>query len=150
MQIISSVDAEAQAMEEELASARAQMEADSRELDEFEENVDKARSEGLFFKSLYGKPLKAWKDRTPAEKQAIQEEAKVVSNVAKKSGSSRTRRFLYGVLIFLLSLSLLEAVSNGDHPWPKLALYSLILVALVVQLTYESFVASNEEDSQDR
>jgi len=144
VQIISSVDAEVQAMEEELASARAQMEADSQEFDEFEENVDKARSEGLFFKSLYSKPLKAWKDRTPEEKKTIQEEAEVVYNVAKKSGSSKTRRFLYGVLIFLLSLSLLEAVSNGDFPWPKLALYSLILVALVVQLTYESFVALDD------
>lgn len=137
-------------MEEELASARAQMEADSLEFDEFEENVDKARSEGLFFKSLYSKPLKAWKERTPEERKTIKEEAKGVYYVAKKSGSSKTRRFLYGVLIFLLSLSLLEAVSNGDHQWPKLALYSLILVALVVQLTYESFVASDGDDSKER
>ncbi|XP_024375948.1 uncharacterized protein [Physcomitrium patens] len=148
--IISSVDAEAQAMEEELASARAQMEADSREFDEFEENVDKARSEGLFFKSLYSKPLKPWSDRTADEKKSIKEEAKIVFNVARKSGSSKTRRFLYGVLIFLLSLSLVEAVSNGEHPWPKLALYSFILVALVVQLTYESFMASDGGDSSQK
>jgi len=133
-------------MEDELASARAEMEADSLEFDEFEENVDKARSEGLFFKSLYSKPLKAWKDRTSEEKQSIREEAKGVLNVAKKSGSSKTRRLLYGILIFLLSLSLLEAVSNGEYPWPKLALYSLLLVALVVQLTYESFAALDDGD----
>ncbi|KAG0576740.1 hypothetical protein KC19_5G104300 [Ceratodon purpureus] len=148
--IISSVDAEAQEMEEELAKARAEMEADSRDFDEFEENVDKARSEGLFFKSLYSKPLKAWKDRTNEEKKAIKEEASVVFNTAKKSGSSKTRRFLYGVLIFLLSLSLVEAVSNGNYEWPKLALYSFILVALVVQLTYESFIASDGDDSKER
>lgn len=137
-------------MEEELASARAQMEADSREFDEFEENVDKARSEGLFFKSLYSKPLKPWSDRTADEKKSIKEEAKIVFNVARKSGSSKTRRFLYGVLIFLLSLSLVEAVSHGEHPWPKLALYSFILVALVVQLTYESFMASDGGDSSQK
>jgi hypothetical protein len=150
-QIISSVDAEAQAMEDELAAARAEMEADSRDFDEFEENVDKARSEGLFFKSLYSKPLKAWNDRTKEEKQAIKEQADAVYNSAKKSGSSKPRRFLYGVLIFLLSLSLVEAVSNGSYEWPKLALYSFILVALVVQLTYESFVASDgDDDSKER
>lgn len=149
--IISSVDAEAQAMEDELAAARAEMEADSRDFDEFEENVDKARSEGLFFKSLYSKPLKAWNDRTKEEKQAIKEQADAVYNSAKKSGSSKPRRFLYGVLILLLSLSLVEAVSNGSYEWPKLALYSLILVALVVQLTYESFVASDgDDDSKER
>lgn len=138
-------------MEEELAAARAQMEADSRELEEFEDNVDKARSEGLFFKSLYGKPLKAWKERTSDEKQAITQEAQEVTNVTKRSASSKTRRFLYGVLIFMLSLSLLEAVSGGgDYPWPKLALYSLILVALVVQFTYESFVALQDDDSNER
>ena len=150
MQIISEVDAEAQEMEEELAAARAEMEADSRDFDEFEENVDKARSDGLFFKSLYSKPLKAWKGLTKEEKKFIKEEANVVYNTVKKSGSSKTRRFLYGVLIFLLSLSLVEALSNGNYEWPKLALYSFLLVALVVQLTYESFLASDGDDSKER
>ena len=143
MQILTSVEEEAQKLEDELACARAEMEADERDLEEFEENVDKARSEGLFFKGLYSKPMKAWKDSTPEEKEAIKEQADAVANVAKASAVSQSRRFLYGVLIFLLSLTLVEGVSGANIQWPKLALYFLVLVALVAQLTYEKFIASN-------
>lgn len=140
------MEEDAQALEDELASARAEIEASDRNLTDFEENVDKARSEGLFFKGLYSKPLKAWKDQTLEEQNLIKEKAEMVSNVAKKSAVSQSRRFLYGVLIFLLSLTLVESISSRDVQWPKLALYFLVLVALVVQLSYEKFVASDGDD----
>lgn len=122
------------------------MEVDSWEFDEFEENVDKVCSEGLFFKSLYSKFLKLWSDCIVDEKKSIKEEVKIVFNVVRKFGLFKIWRFLYGVFIFLLSLLLVEVVLNGEYLWLKLVLYFFILVVFVVQLIYESFMVFDGGD----
>lgn len=142
------VDADAQAFEDELASARAEIEANEREFDEFEKNVETARNEGLFFKSLY-RPMKSWKSRTPEERKALEEEAAAVTEVTKMSAGSKSRRYLYGVLIFLLTLTLMETVSAGDFNWKKLAIYGGVLAFLLLQFSFEKSFASGSSGQGD-
>lgn len=136
------IDAEAADFEEELAAARAEMEANEREFNEFEKSVEKARSEGLFFKTLFAKPAKPWKAKSPEEQREIKEKAKVTTDAldqgTKKAASSQFRRAAYGVMIFLLTLTVFEAGTSENVQWNRLIVYILVLIALVVQLTYET------------
>ncbi|BFI30827.1 hypothetical protein MPTK2_3g15860 [Marchantia polymorpha subsp. ruderalis] len=145
--VLEEMDIKASAFEEELAAARAQIEADEADLEAFEKNVEQARSEGLFFKELY----KTVKTKSPEEQQQIKEKAEVVTDTIRKSAGSKSRRILYGVLIFLLTLSIIEAGSSANVQLPKLAVYIFILLALIVQLTYENMLSGKNKqgDKED-
>eukprot|EP00246_Nothoceros_aenigmaticus_P009899 TRINITY_DN2592_c0_g1_i3.p1 TRINITY_DN2592_c0_g1~~TRINITY_DN2592_c0_g1_i3.p1 ORF type:complete len:302 (-),score=65.67 TRINITY_DN2592_c0_g1_i3:488-1393(-) len=147
--VLKRFDADAQAFEDELASARAEIEANEKDFDEFEKNVEIARSEGLFFKSLY-RPMKSWKSRSLEERNALEEQAAAISEVAKTSAGSKSRRYLYGVLIFLLTLTLVETVSAGDFSWRKFAIYGGVLAFLLLQFSYEKSLASGSSGQGDR
>ncbi|KAL3692325.1 hypothetical protein R1sor_005976 [Riccia sorocarpa] len=145
--VLEEIESKASAFEEELAAARAEIEADEAEFEAFEKDVERARSEGLFFKELY----KTVKTKTPEEQEQIKQKAKEVEDTVKKSAGSKSRRVFYGILIFVLTLSIIEAATSGDVQLPKLAIYVLLLLALIVQLTYENMVAgtgqsTNKED----
>jgi hypothetical protein len=146
------VEAKAQAIEEELASARAEIEANDRDLDEFEKNVSKARSEGLFFKDLYSKPLTRVKESmTPEQQELVKEQTELMSKALKNSAVLRFRQILSGVVAVLLILTLGEAVLSQDVPWPNIAFYSLVLVAILFQLGYEKlYTTDSTNDSKKR
>ncbi|CAM6128248.1 unnamed protein product [Calypogeia fissa] len=151
--VLEQIDAEAADFEEELAAARAEMEANEREFNVFEKSVEKARSEGLFFKTLFTKPTKPWKAKSPEEQKEIKEKAKVVTDAldqgTKKAASSKFRRTAYAVMIFLLTLTVLEASNSENVQWNRLVVYILVLVALVVQLTYETLVSRDNKEEEN-
>ncbi|KAH7416555.1 hypothetical protein KP509_14G096400 [Ceratopteris richardii] len=54
--VLRRLDADASAIEKELMIARAEMEAHSRDFEEFQVRIAYSRNEGLFFKNLYKSP----------------------------------------------------------------------------------------------
>lgn len=146
---LKTVQEDAQAFEEELASARAEIEASDEELDEFEKKVATARNEGLFFKGLY-KPLKPWKDRAPEEQIVIKEQAKKIAEITTASMGSKSRQNVYVLMILLLSLILLEGLGSGEISWPRVAIYGALILFLILQVAYESSVSSNTEETEKR
>ncbi|KAL2635490.1 hypothetical protein R1flu_006969 [Riccia fluitans] len=85
--VLEEIENKASAFEEELAAARAQIEADEADFEAFEKNVEKARNEGLFFKELY----KTVKAKTPEEQEQIKQKAKEVQETVTKSAGSKSR-----------------------------------------------------------
>eukprot|EP00850_Spirogloea_muscicola_P015378 SM000117S25498 [mRNA] locus=s117:161705:163125:- [translate_table: standard] len=121
--------------EAELAAARQELEAREGDLDAFERGVEQARSEGLFFKGLY-RPFTAWKDRGVAEKIAIEGEAKKVAEAARTSVGAKWRKQLYGLLAFLVLLTIAEGLTVEDVQWAKLALLTIVFLLLTLQYFY--------------
>lgn len=149
--VLENVEAKAQAIEEELASARAEIEANDQDLDEFEKNVSKARSEGLFFKDLYSKPLTTVKESmTPEQQELMKEQTELMSKALRNSAVLQFRQILSGVVAVLLILTLGEAVLSQDVPWPNIAFYSLVLVAILFQLGYEKLNTTDSTNNSKK
>lgn len=146
---IKAIDEGIQAVEEQLASERAEEEARQAELDAFEKRVQDARSEGLFFKGLY-KPLKPWKDRAPDEQKAIKREAKQVHQATKTLLQSKSRQNLYILLIFLLGLFLVEGITSAEFSLPGILVYAGVMLLLSMQLMFEKFFSSGKDDTKER
>ena len=138
------MEADTLKLEEELASAREQMEKEDRDFEEFEKQVQQSRSRGLFFKSLYSKPVST-SSLGSKERETIKELQETVSTSRKKAAGSKTRRVLYRVLLFLVSLVLVDLALVEEKDWPKLALYSILCLALIAQLVYEKTLTSEKK-----
>eukprot|EP01018_Ginkgo_biloba_P034286 Gb_09294 [translate_table: standard] len=149
LQVMESVEADAQACEEKLASARAEMERKEQTIDNIEKEMQKGRGDGLFFNTLFT-PRKKWKEVSPEKQNITQLEADMLKEVTKQKIKSSFRRNLYLFLILILSLILIDAVASGNVEWPKLAIYSTLIVILIVQLTYETIFLSNANDVEDK
>eukprot|EP00897_Mesotaenium_endlicherianum_P007443 jgi/Mesen1/6727/ME000344S06004 len=146
-EMLEKLDADALELEQKLARGRAADEELDRSLDELEKRIADSRNEGLFFKSLY-KPVKEAAKLTPEQEEAVLSEARKIRSLSKTEASSRPRRVLYKFLVFLTSLTIIEALTSGNIQWPKLALYGAVLVALIAQLTYEN-MTSGKKDGAD-
>eukprot|EP00850_Spirogloea_muscicola_P012950 SM000085S23300 [mRNA] locus=s85:534058:535503:- [translate_table: standard] len=135
--------------EAELAAARQELEAREGDLDAFERGVEQARSEGLFFKGLY-RPFTAWKDRNVAEKVAIEGEAKKVAEAARTSAGAKWRKQLYGLLAFLVLLTIAEGLTVEDVQWAKLALLTIVFLLLTLQYFYSPETPTPLQESGKR
>eukprot|EP00252_Welwitschia_mirabilis_P016055 TRINITY_DN35518_c0_g1_i1.p1 TRINITY_DN35518_c0_g1~~TRINITY_DN35518_c0_g1_i1.p1 ORF type:complete len:269 (-),score=55.60 TRINITY_DN35518_c0_g1_i1:157-963(-) len=149
LKVMENVEAEVQACEEEFASAWAEFKTDNKSVDDFEAKMRKDRSSGLFFKSLYA-PGKKWKDMPLKQRRSAQLEAKKVEEVSKQSFGFTFRRNVYIFLILVLTLGVIDLVSSGSESWPKIVIYSFILVMLIAQLTYETKLSSTTNDAEKR
>lgn len=145
IKVMENLEADVQACEEKLASARAEMETNEQSITKFEKEMQKVRNEGLFFQSLYTQ-AKKWKDLPPEKRNTIQMEADMLKEVTKRTLNSTTRRNLYIFLILVLNLTIIDLVASGNAEWPKLAIYTILDVLVVTQLTYETIISSNAKD----
>eukprot|EP00250_Pteridium_aquilinum_P004949 c15125_g1_i2 orf=101-553(-) len=144
---IKAIDEGIQAVEEQLASERAEMEAGQEELDAFEKRVQDARSEGLFFKGLY-KPIKPWKERTPDEQKAIKREAKQIAEATKTLLQSDSRQNLYILLICVTGLFLVEGITSAEVSLPSIFVFTAVILLLSMQLIFEKFFSSGKDDTE--
>ncbi|MCO5567843.1 hypothetical protein L7F22_021539 [Adiantum nelumboides] len=142
---IKAIDEGFQAVEEQLASDLAEMNLEQEELDEFEKSVQNARSQGLFFKGLY-KPLKPWKDRAPAEQEAIREEAKQILKTTGALMQSKSRKNLYILLIVVMGFLLVESATSAEPSLSGIVVSIVIISLLSIQLIFEMSISSGEED----
>uniref|UniRef100_A0A7N0U880 Uncharacterized protein n=1 Tax=Kalanchoe fedtschenkoi TaxID=63787 RepID=A0A7N0U880_KALFE len=124
---------------EELAELnRQEIEMQDRKLEEFEDEIDDSRNEGMFFKSLgQSKPLE--------DKANAKEEAEKIKDVTKASAGSKTRRNVYLALMGLVAAGVVEGVISSTLDGKKIAAFGLILVGLLAQYVYEQGLISEME-----
>lgn len=127
---------------EELAELNKQeIEMQDKKLEEFEDEIDENRNEGMFFKSLgQSKPL--------VDKVKAKEEAEKIKEVTKTSAGSKTRRNVYLALIGLVGIGVADGVITSSLDGKKIAALGLILVGLLSQYIYEQSLISETEEKK--
>ncbi|KAK4802158.1 hypothetical protein SAY86_000361 [Trapa natans] len=139
--IMENIESRMQAFKESEQLNRLEIEENDSKLSEFEDQIEKDRNEGLFFKSL--------RQKVPVEKAKAKEEAKKIEEVVKESAGSRTRRTIYLGLIGVLVVAIADSFISSSPDWRKVAVFGAILVGLLTQLGYEQGVSSETKGMQD-
>ncbi|KAK1563891.1 hypothetical protein Q3G72_034765 [Acer saccharum] len=135
--IMENMDSQMQEFEESAELNRMEIEKNESELIEFEGQMEEARNEGLFFKSLGQKK--------PVDKEKAKEETKKIKEVTKEKVGSKTRRNIYLALIGLLVISIADSFISPSSDWRKVAVLGAILVPLILQFLYEQGLVSETE-----
>lgn len=123
-----------QAFEESAESNKVEIEQNENMLLEFEDQIEKDRNEGLFFKNLGS--------RTPEEKVQAKEETAKIKELTKVNAGSKTRRNIYLALICLLTIGIADSFISSSPDWRKVAVLGAILVGLFTQYVYEQSLLS--------
>ncbi|XP_062004168.1 uncharacterized protein LOC133721540 [Rosa rugosa] len=140
--IMENMDSRMQAFEESTGVNISEIEENENELAAFEDQIEKDRNEGLFFKNLTpGKPIK---------KLDATEEIKKIKELTKESAGSETRRNIYLVLIGLLLIEIVDSFITSTPDWRKVAFLGVILVGLVTQFIYEQKMLSEKEIAEEK
>ncbi|MCL7028269.1 hypothetical protein MKW94_025400 [Papaver nudicaule] len=143
--IMEKLDINMQAFEENAELNKLVIEENEKKVGDFEDQFDKDRNEGLFFKSLgSGK-------KVPVDQVKAKEEAKKVKELTRKSASSNTRRNFYLALLGLIIVAVADSLFSNQSDWVKPGVLGLILVALLSQFLYEQNLSSKPEktDQED-
>uniref|UniRef100_A0A2N9FAL2 Uncharacterized protein n=1 Tax=Fagus sylvatica TaxID=28930 RepID=A0A2N9FAL2_FAGSY len=127
--IMENIESRMQAFEESVELNKQEIEENENNLIEFEDQIEKDRNEGLFFKNL--------RQRTPTEKVNAKEETEKIEEVTKENAGSKTRRNIYLALIGLIVISLADSFLSSSYDLRKVAVLGVILVALISQFIYE-------------
>lgn len=139
--IMENIENQMQAFEESAEINRKDIEMNENQLADFEDQIEKERNEGLFFKNL--------REQKPVEKVKATEETKKMKELAKESAGSKTRRNIYLALISLLILGIADSfISSPD--WRKVAVLGAVLVALSSQFIYEQSLLSEAEERETK
>ncbi|RZR78654.1 hypothetical protein BHM03_00004072 [Ensete ventricosum] len=140
--IMEKLEGRAQAFEEAAEVNRQEMEKNDRVLEEFEDQMERDRNEGLFFKNL--------KEKRPAPKDKEAEgkmEAQKLEEAARRNAGFKVRSNIYLALMTLLGFTIASAVvATPEVEWRKVAALGLILVGLVAQFIYEKSLSSETEE----
>ncbi|KAL4188430.1 hypothetical protein AMTRI_Chr08g160090 [Amborella trichopoda] len=127
------------AFEESMGSNKAEIERSERELADFEEQMEKDRNDGLFFKSLG----KAAPERQEFQRAKAKEEVQKLKEVTSKSTQMGIRKNIYLLLLGLLTLSVVDYVSSFPKlDWRKASFLGAVLLALLAQFLYEQTMSS--------
>eukprot|EP00249_Psilotum_nudum_P011976 c23501_g1_i1 orf=228-1244(-) len=151
-QVLRQLDADANAIERDLKSARAELEAQSRDFEEFQIHIAYLKNEGLFFKNLYQAPRRL-NYRTTLSKNRAKEKMAVVTSTSGEDFSSNYRRLLYGglslvIVSFIWSSS--SAFFSGTYMRAsKLASYGIIISLLLMQLAYIKVITGRVDSLDD-
>lgn len=126
-----------QAFEESAELNKLEIEQNENMLLEFEDQIEKDRNEGLFFKNL--------RSKTTKEKVKAKEETAKIKELTKANAGSKTRRNVYLALIGLLIIGIADSfISSPD--WRKVAVLGAILVGLISQYGYEQSLISESRE----
>ncbi|MCO5558574.1 hypothetical protein L7F22_012159 [Adiantum nelumboides] len=147
--VLRQLDAGASAIEKDLMIARAEMEAHSRDFEEFQIRIAYSRNEGLFFKNLYKSPGGLRYEKSIAKDQLGK---KIALASAEKDLSSSYRQLLYGglsiVMVSFLWSSTSAFMSGSGMRASKLASYAVIFSLLLAQLAYVKVIVGEHEESR--
>lgn len=151
--VLRQFDVDAIAIEKELMSARADLEAQSRDFEEFQIRIAYTRNEGLFFKNLYKAPRPFRYQSTLSNK--LEEKVAVVTTASGKDASSRYRQLLY-VGLSLVMVSFIWSSSSAFLQGTcmrasKLASYGAVISLLLAQLVYVKAITGEADhiDSEE-
>ncbi|MBA0577800.1 uncharacterized protein LOC105786535 [Gossypium raimondii] len=137
--IMENIESQMQAFKESQELNMQEIEMNEDQLAEFEDQMEKERNEGLFFKNLT--------EKKPIDTAKAMEEAEKVKEVTKEKVGSKARRNLYLALITVLAVGIADSLVTGSD-WRKVAVLGAILVALFSQFIYEQTVLSEEEKTE--
>lgn len=126
-----------QAFEESAESNKEDIEENKRKLVEFEDQIEKDRNEGLFFKNLG--------QRASEDLAKAKEETEKIRELTKENAGSKIRRNIYLGLMGLLVIGIADALISSSSDWRKVAVLVVILVALFFQSMYEQTISSKPE-----
>lgn len=138
-QIMENIESQMQAFEESVELNKLEIEKNEQSVTDFEDQIERDRNEGLFFKNL--------KPETPVEVEKAKEEAEKIKELTKKNAGSVTRRNIYLALIGLVIIGIIEA-SIDSSDCRKAAVLGMILVGLLSQLIYEQNLLSETERTE--
>ncbi|KAG9453922.1 hypothetical protein H6P81_006826 [Aristolochia fimbriata] len=137
--IMENLESRMQAFEEAAQSNKEEIEKNDKLLADFEEQLDKDRNEGLFFKNLKQKP--------PQAKQNAAEEVAKLKKVTKENFGLKVRSNIYLALIYLLIFTIADTlIFYPESDWRKVAALGVILVGLVAQFLYEQKMSASPEN----
>lgn len=132
-----------QAFEETAEVNRQEIEKNEKVLEEFEDQMERDRNEGLFFKNL--------REKKPTDKAAAKLEAQKLKEITKENAGSKLRRNIYLVLMSLLAVAIADGLFNTTEvEWRKIAALGLIFVGLLAQLIYEQSLSSKTEETEEK
>lgn len=134
------IESRMQALEESAESNKLEIQENEKKLADFEDQIEKDRNEGLFFKNL--------KQKTPVDKAKAKKEMEKLKELTKKNAGSTARRNIYLALIGLIVLGISDVLISSSSDWRKAAVLGVILVGLLSQLFYEQRMLSEKEKTE--
>ncbi|CAM6095054.1 unnamed protein product [Calypogeia fissa] len=151
--VLRQLDQDAYAIERELRLARADLEAQQKEFEEYQIRSTYSRNEGLFFKNLYPAPLPL-RNRATLYKPKYQENITIVAASPTRDFSASYRQILYGglslVIVSFMWSSSSAFLTGTMMRTSKLAAYGLILSILMTQLAYVRVLAGDSDRESSR
>ncbi|XP_031478435.1 uncharacterized protein LOC116249323 [Nymphaea colorata] len=142
--IMENLESRMQAFEEDAGLNKEEIKRNDQVLQDFEDQMEKERNDGLFFKSLKTKPP------TGDKKVDAKEEVKKLKEVTRGSAKSSIRRNIYLALVGLLVLTIIDALTiSSAVDWRKIAVLGIILLALTVQLVYEQSISTETKEKDE-
>ncbi|XP_068638182.1 uncharacterized protein [Aristolochia californica] len=141
--IMENLESRMQAFEEAAESNKEEIEKNDKLLADFEDQLDKDRNEGLFFKNLKQKP--------PQAEVNAAEEVEKLREVTKENFGLKVRSNIYLALICLLIFTIADAlIFSQESDWRKVAALGVILVGLVAQFLYEQKMSASPKKPEDK
>lgn len=151
--VLRQFDVDANAIEKELMSARAELEAQSRDFEEFQIRIAYTRNEGLFFKNLYKAP-RPLRYQSRFSKKNLEEKVAIVATNSERGLSSSYRQLLYGgISLVMVSFiwSYNSAFLAGTYMRAsKLASYGVVFSLLLAQLAYVKVITGEEDNLESK
>ncbi|KAF5191846.1 NRT1/ PTR FAMILY 8.1 [Thalictrum thalictroides] len=130
-----------QDFEESAESNRQEIEEEEKKLWDFEDQMDKDRNEGMFFKNLTTK--------APEVRLKAKEEAEKLKEVNKEVAGSKIRKNIYLALMVLMGVGIADALITSSD-WRKVAALGVILVGLLSQFIYEQGISAKRDQMEDK
>lgn len=126
---LADINREADEFEEQLRRSREERQAAEKELEQWEDDVAVARSQGQFFQSLY-----QTKKKRPVglSSEQLQERAARVAAPARSELGSRIRYYLFAFLAFVLASEVAVDLTSDSPSAFQDVLYTLLVVLLGV------------------
>ncbi|CAL9113513.1 unnamed protein product [Musa textilis] len=148
VQIMEKLEIRAQAFEEAAEVNRQEIEKNDRVLEEFEDQIERDRNEGLFFKNLKEK-RPASKDKEAEAKMNAKMEARKLEEATRRKAGLKVRSNIYLALMTVLGFTIVNAVvATPEVEWRKVAALGLIFAGLVAQFIYEKSLSSETQETK--
>lgn len=124
------------AFEESTEMNRLEIEESEKKIEEFEDQMQKDRNEGLFFKNLGQKDL--------VDKAKPKEEVEKIKDVNIANSGSQTMKNVYLFFIGLLTFGIVDSVvSSSGADWKRVSVLGGIIVVL-----FSLFINQQNKDNK--
>ncbi|WVZ16144.1 hypothetical protein V8G54_009126 [Vigna mungo] len=124
------------AFEESTEMNRLEIEESEKKIEEFEDQMQKDRNEGLFFKNLGQKDL--------VDKAKPKEEVEKIKDVNIENSGSQTMKNVYLFFIGLLTFGIVDSVaSSSGADWKRVSVLGGIIVVL-----FSLFINEQNKDNK--